>query len=33
MDAKTCLKKMQLVGVLNVATVDENGNEIVAGVW
>ena len=25
MDAKTCLKKMQLVGVLNVATVDENG--------
>lgn len=26
MDAKTCLKKMQLVGVLNVATVDENGN-------
>ena len=26
MDAKTCLKKMELVGVLNVATVDENGN-------
>ena len=25
MDAKTCLKKMQLVGVLNVATVDEHG--------
>lgn len=25
MDAKTCLKKMQLVGVLNAATVDENG--------
>ena len=25
MDAKTCLKKMQLVGVLNLATVDENG--------
>lgn len=25
MDAKTCLMKMQLVGVLNVATVDENG--------
>ena len=25
MDAKTCLKKMQLVSVLNVATVDENG--------
>ena len=22
MDAKTCLKKMQLVGVLNVATAD-----------
>ncbi|MDE5765519.1 MAG: 4Fe-4S binding protein [Ruminococcus sp.] len=26
MDVKTCLKKMQLVGVLNVATVDENGS-------
>lgn len=26
MDAKTCLKKLKLVGVLNVATVDENGN-------
>ena len=25
MDAKTCLSKMQLVGVLNVATVDEHG--------
>ncbi len=25
MDAKNCLKKMQLVGVLNLATVDENG--------
>ena len=25
MDAKTCLKKMKLVGVLNVATVDEHG--------
>lgn len=25
MDAKTCLKKMQLVGILNLATVDENG--------
>lgn len=25
MDAKTCLKKMELVGVLNLATVDENG--------
>lgn len=25
MDAKTCLKKMQLVGVLNLATVDETG--------
>ena len=25
MDAKTCLKTMQLVGVLNLATVDENG--------
>ena len=25
MDAKNCLKKMELVGVLNLATVDENG--------
>lgn len=25
MDAKTCLRKMKLVGVLNVATVDEHG--------
>lgn len=26
MDAKTCLKKLQLVGVLDFATVDESGN-------
>jgi len=25
MDARTCLKKLQLVGVLNMATVDEDG--------
>jgi uncharacterized pyridoxamine 5'-phosphate oxidase family protein len=26
MDLQTCFKKLELVGVLNFATVDENGN-------
>ena len=26
MDAQTCLKKMQLIGVLSLATVDEDGS-------